>query len=369
MEQLRNLKVADIANRSEKFRELVLAIQDAETRIKEVVFNSFLTQEDAEVLVVRIVEDTIKRLPEEVHGMKVDKERFRRDLMRNVNHWMAVVKLTKSALDKGLPSIGYVADNEEAYREVATLFEKGAPRHEKYQEMVLHLTKELAKQMAEKPFKSSTVSFGGLEMRTNISLRAAVERQVRDQIHRSDVDAIISTNRFVWISSHADASKRCEPWQGRLYSTDGSSGEIDGHQYIPLEVATQSNIVTTRNGTVYNNSVLVGFNCRHYVIPYVPGTVPVIQYDKQIVARERKVTEVMRRMEREIIAEKTLHRLLVKADRNTLGLPRYILAKLRRDIRESYQAKQDYYKQFCHHHGRAYYPWRTRVLLDRKKRD
>ena len=166
----------------------------------------------------------------------------------------------------------------------------------------MHLTKELAKQMAEKPFKSSTVSFGGLEMRTNISLRAAVERQVRDQIHRSDVDAIISTNRFVWISSHADASKRCEPWQGRLYSTDGSSSEIDGHQYIPLEVATQSNIVTTRNGTVYNNSVLVGFNCRHYVIPYVPGTVPVIQYDKQIVARERKVTEVVA-MEREIIAE------------------------------------------------------------------
>jgi transposase-like protein len=361
----RYLKVEDAANKSEELRKTITLIQDAETRIKQVIFHSFLTQDHVEATIVRIIEETVKDLPE-----NADKDKYAEDLKSNANHWLVIVKhsgMVLDALGTGTPRVLMPTDKAE-YKQIAALFERGQPREANYQQEVLRLTKTIAKEMAGTSFKSSTVDYKGLTMRTNISLRAAAERRIRDQIHHDDNARVIAENVLVWISGHVDCSDRCEPWQSKLYSTNGKTGTIEGHKYIPLETAINSNWVTTKAGKRWNNSILEGFNCRHYTIPFVPGTVPVIKYDPKIVARERAITARMRKMERDIITGKTLHRLLVEAERdNKLNLPKHAISDTKRQVVEMYRQMNEQYQAYCKENDRAYYPWRTQIQVDRQE--
>ena len=94
------------------------------------------------------------------------------------------------------------------------------------------------------------------------SLRNLAEMEVRYTDHLDSIDDLKSRGvKLVIASTHADCSKRCLRWQGRIYSLDGTYGEINGKKYIPLEVATNI-YYTTKAGRVYKNGLL-GFNCRH----------------------------------------------------------------------------------------------------------
>lgn len=365
----RYLKISEAAENSKELRDTLTLIQDAETRIKGLIFHSFLAFDNVEVIIFRIIDETIKQMPD-----SEDKEKYKNDLLANANHWMMIAQIGHvKFLELGMPTIkaeyqinGEI--NEIAYQQFSAMFEKGQPRQADYNTEVLRLTKTILNSMVDEPFRSSTVDYKGLVMKTNLSIRAAAERRIRDKIHQEDIDATTKGNRLVWISSHADCSERCEPWQGKLYSTDGTSGEIEGHKFIPLEIATNSNIVATRAGRQWNNSILVGFNCRHYSIPFVPGTIPVIRYDEKIIERERGITENMRKMEREIIKEKTRHKLLVEAEKNNnLNLPKHHIALLKRESIAKYQAMNERYQKYCNSRGRAYHPWRTQILVEKGK--
>lgn len=128
------------------------------------------------------------------------------------------------------------------------------------------------------------------------SLRNRAEMEVRYAKHQADIDALRSAGvKIVIASSHIDASARCRPWQGRVYSLDGTTGTTaDGRPYIPLETATDI-YYTTRAGITYKNGLL-GFNCRHFLVPYKDGLV----FSAEGSETAYKVTERMRRMEREI---------------------------------------------------------------------
>jgi hypothetical protein len=365
----RSLLIQEAAEKSTELRDTLTLIQDAETRIKQVIFHSFLTNGSVEAIILRLIEETMKDLPE-----SEDKAKYGEDLKANANHWLMVARYTNAVLEKAQTSKPEVVmplqvdgqTDEDAYRRVAVMFEKGQPRQENYFAEALMATKQLASEMAGEPFRSSRVEFRGLEVKTNISIRAAAERRIRDQIHQAENSKITAVNRFIWISGHADCSKRCQPWQSRLYSTDGTSGTLEGHKYVPIEEATESNWVTTKTGKRWNNSILEGFNCRHYVIPFVPGTVPAIKYDPKIVERERAITERMRVMEQEIVKGKTLHKLLIEAERdNRLGIPRHQVVIAKANVRERYLAMNEKYQAFCHANQRAYYSWRTQILVDR----
>ncbi|HEY8444630.1 MAG TPA: phage minor capsid protein [Bacilli bacterium] len=61
---------------------------------------------------------------------------------------------------------------------------------------------------------------------------------VRYQANMEDLEKFANSGvDLVWISSHADASPRCAPYQGKLNSIYGTSGVIDGIKYEPLENA------------------------------------------------------------------------------------------------------------------------------------
>lgn len=84
------------------------------------------------------------------------------------------------------------------------------------------------------------------------TLRNKAEMEVRYQAH---LDAIADFKaqgvKLVIASTHADCSERCRPWQGSVYSLDGTSGTTDdGRHYQPLENATDI-YYTTKAGKTY----------------------------------------------------------------------------------------------------------------------
>lgn len=131
------------------------------------------------------------------------------------------------------------------------------------------------------------------------SLRASVERQLREEWHAKQLDDLrVKGVNLVWIDSHANCSERCQPYQGRLYSLNHTSGEIDGVSYVPLEVATDV-YTTTKAGKTYKNGCLSGFNCRHKTKPYKKGfrpqTIP-----ESVTRKQYAIDKRLRELEREV---------------------------------------------------------------------
>lgn len=187
-----------------------------------------------------------------------------------------------------------------------------------------------------------------------MSLRAKAELEVRYQHNLDMVQNLRDEgHKLVECSTHADASERCAPWQGRVYSLDGTSGTTDdGRKYVPLEVATNQNNVYYTNpktGTQYKGGLL-GYNCRHYLIPYKSGH----RFPKPDAKEERKQYEITKRqraLERNVIRWKTQ-----ALEYKGINKEQYELAK--RKANEWNNA----YIEFSETHNRAYYPARTKIL-------
>ena len=131
------------------------------------------------------------------------------------------------------------------------------------------------------------------------SLRNRAEMEVRYSKHLNDIAGLRAAGvKLVIASTHADCSKRCAEFQGRVYSLDGTSGTTDdGRSYVPLEVATDV-IYTTKTGKSYKNGLL-GFNCRHYLVEYKTG----YQFPKPDAKKEKEeyaITVKQRYLERQV---------------------------------------------------------------------
>ena len=112
------------------------------------------------------------------------------------------------------------------------------------------------------------------------SLRNLAEMEVRYQGHLDSIEALKAAGvKLVVCSSHSDCSGRCAKWQGRIYSLDGTYGTVDGHRYVPLEIATDV-YYTTKAGRTYKNGLL-GFNCRHHLEPYRGQLLPTISAEER----------------------------------------------------------------------------------------
>lgn len=182
------------------------------------------------------------------------------------------------------------------------------------------------------------------------SLRNKAEMQVRYEKHLTDItDLKASGVKLVICSTHTDCSERCRPWQGKVYSLDGTSGTTDdGRSYQPLENATDV-YYTTKSGKTYKNGLL-GFNCRHYLVEYENG----LRFGKQSEAEERKeyaVTERQREYERDIRRYKV--EAIEKRGNDEQGYKTAVAA---------YKRLTNEYIEFSKAHGRAYYKSRIRII-------
>lgn len=179
------------------------------------------------------------------------------------------------------------------------------------------------------------------------NLRNLAEMEVRYNDHLESIQNLReSGERLVVASSHADCSDRCAEWQGRVYSLDGSYGEIDGHKYVPLEKATQIPY-TTKSGRTYMNGLL-GFNCRHKLYPY-RGQIP------------QKISKKDREKEYEITKQQRAFELAIRKAKAKAQTNKGINDK---EYKEQSAAAKSLYKsyiEFSKKNNRAYYPMRTEI--------
>ena len=182
----------------------------------------------------------------------------------------------------------------------------------------------------------------------NVSLRNLAEVEVR----RQEVNDALARLRsqgvcLAWASSHVDCSQRCAPWQGRLYSLDGTSGTVDGIPFIPIETAIN---VVDKYG--YING-LFGFNCRHRLIPYYKGLQPTQDYSHAQMAKERAIDKRQRELERTIRKWKERGFVLRKGHREE-SLSAFAKAREWTEV----------YKKYSIENGREYYPERITLLRE-----
>ncbi len=106
--------------------------------------------------------------------------------------------------------------------------------------------------------------------------------------HRQEaqIEAIAASgNKLVLVSSHADCSILCQPYQGRLYSLDGTSGiASDGRSYTSLLDAL-------------GPTKLMHRYCKHTFLPYKPNVAAPV-FSKEEMDAEAEITAMQRGMER-----------------------------------------------------------------------
>lgn len=182
------------------------------------------------------------------------------------------------------------------------------------------------------------------------TLRNKAEMEVRWQAHLDEIaDLKTQGVRLVICSTHADCSERCAKWQGLVYSLDGTYGVTDdGRKYQPLENATDI-YYTTKAGQTYKNGLL-GFNCRHFLVPYESG----YRFPNPNVTEERReyeITQTQRRMEAQVRHWRTR-----AVESKNLDPDRY------KEARQNAIEMNRAYIEFSRANNRAYYPSRTKLI-------
>lgn len=183
------------------------------------------------------------------------------------------------------------------------------------------------------------------------SLRGRAEAEARAAENEEQLSSLKQSGvKLVVVSAHADCSDRCKPFQGRVYSLDGTSGVTDdGRKFEPIERATDVYVTSKRSGKTWKNGLL-GFNCRHRLLPYKSGLeIPPPSEEKR--KRECAITERQREIERNV------RRWRIRAETqrgvNDTGAKAANMAA---------RAWRNRYYAFCKEHGRAVDPERLKIL-------
>ena len=133
------------------------------------------------------------------------------------------------------------------------------------------------------------------------SAEAYVNMDIRTTVHNVATQAVFTRNEqygnaLVAVSAHAGARELCYPYQGRVYSTDGSSGTVED---LHGEVLEYDSLDNTSYGLPAG---LLGINCGHFISPFIPG-LSVIRdtpQDKEENDRQYALSQQQRRLEREV---------------------------------------------------------------------
>lgn len=320
-------------------------IEDTETEIKLLIKAAVLGAWAWAILNQRITELVNNATDElEIEDLKI---RARISLLAFATIAYRSYKRAMASVDiKIYPQvINYVDDpsksNEKALQKAMghNYIETAVPLNEytqEYMRKVSNATDQLAHSTAKDDYSS------------NVSLRNISEMSVRWEAKEKARQKLIDDGEdLVWISTHANCSKRCQDYQGKLYSMRGKSGTIDGIKYTPLTDATDV-YYTTKNGKkTYKNGCISGYNCRHYLIPYRKGNKP-IEVPAEVVEKQRKINRTQREMEREVRAAR-------------LDAELSATKKKRQEARKTAIKRYRKYREYCAKNEVAYYPSRVQV--------
>ena len=215
----------------------------------------------------------------------------------------------------------------------------------------------------QKAVKQAMADFEALEVKpkyyANVNPRNIAEMSVRfNEYKRQKRELINQGVELVLVPSHANCSKRCQPFQGRVYSLNGTSGFIDGRHYIPIEEVSDNMTYTSKNtGRTYPCG-LFSYNCRHFMTPYQKG-MNIERIPDDVIERRRELEMEQRKMERNIrsMREKAeLYRILYKHSKDEQ------MRKIARGAELKARNLKAKYIAFSQENHIAYIPTRLQIL-------
>ena len=330
-----------------------LLIEEAQSEIKVIVTDGVMRQLGFKAIDYK-VQKRIEKLVNELESEPL-KMRCKIDLFRFANRIYLMLKPLFINVDLAvLMSIRKVAEREATIKDIKTaekylradipsrVFERAVPL-DMYAKDYMKLVEQRLQEIA------------GLEAKPDydvrVSLRNIAEMQVRQERHETELKNLVDKKiDLVWIVPHANCSKRCEKWQGKLYSISGNYGTIDGVDYQPLTNATDI-YETTKRGKVYKNGCISGFNCRHKLEPYKKGNTPV-EIPAKVVEKERKINNMQRYLERGVRNWRD-DALMFKTIKDT---KKYIYC-----MRKAKEWNERYI-EYSRQNDVAYYPSRTKII-------
>lgn len=187
----------------------------------------------------------------------------------------------------------------------------------------------------------------------NWSAQAYVQMDIQSTAANAAREAVTQRNaeygnNLISVSAHSGARPKCYPYQGKVYSTDGTSGEVEDLngrkiKYTPL------------TDTSYGEpDGLFGINCHHMPSPFLPGLSLLRNKPEPKASNDEryKLTQEQRYMERKVRAYKTQADALAAAE-DAEG------AKLMRKRARIASAEL---RDWCETNDLDYYPDRVRVI-------
>ena len=185
------------------------------------------------------------------------------------------------------------------------------------------------------------------------SLRNKAEMKVRYDVINEDLQRLKRKGtKFVVSSAHANASERCQWWQGKIFEIDIDiatremgqydgkkpkqtiKGYIDGKPYYSLKEACENGFLS--------------YNCQHRLIAYFKG-IHLQTYDMVKVEKRRNISQTQRGMERQIRDLRT--RLELSVDEQE-----------KKALRKKIKVARERYAQFCSDNNVPRYDWRTKII-------
>lgn len=333
----------------------VVAIQDGTTKIKEAIIKGLknnLSQDELTKFLNKIIADTVKKFndPELQEDM-------RKALVISARKWHYELSMTFRILNTNLvneaisagfnlkidetKTVGYL----DQFRPYLDYNARGIALIENYEKQVKTAIKALS---AEPPKVVKVIRQDGKEYAYTMSARNRAEIAARYEANLKDLQGLISKGvKYVWTSSHPNCSERCRPHQGKLYSLDPNDreGVINGIRYTFL-----GDVLSLNNG----NSIINGYNCRHRLIEYKPGSIAPSEYTEEEIKREYALDQRQRQLENSIRQLKTEERLM-----RSLGN-----LEDAKKLRARWKLLTRRYEMFSIKNNRPVYRWRIRITED-----
>lgn len=339
----------------ERYNPYVIIIEDAQTDIREIVKRAFFSREQKRKTEIRLDKAirsatkniAIPRLKNDIAVSLVNFANRQRIAWQSAGLTPEAILFLASQKDRLNPQLSRFKSvrNELLPAGGGTYLNnenRGVPLGQYYREVWRERVVPAIKKAAE----SKALDPNDYSGRN--SLRNLSEMEVRYNDHLDNIAELKESGvKLVVCSSHADCSKRCAPWQGRVYSLDGSSGVIDGHKYVPLETATDV-WYTTKAGRRYKNGLL-GFNCRHRLESYKGKLLPT-------------VSAAVRKQEYQITLNQRLLERAVRYAKVNAAMNKGLDLKAYREWKKRAVIKEKEYLEYCKSNNRAAYPARTAII-------
>ncbi len=388
----------------EREDKVVLAIEEANTKVLEIVNNAVVLGWDKEFCkleVLKLVNDTKEQLQELgasdelvlntqnsimatfmnswITTMQVLKENAKKDKIGLIANTLLSMesKAQKDITDKGL--IVGVFDNETVgigkgsiknLRDFVTANESlgASQRYVEYTDRIKETLNEINERLA-----NNTMTLTGSDGR-KLSVRNLAEIETRYKLISEDLKRNgVEVNDFVIASSHSDASERCSWWQGKIFIVDleinsrpmgqykgfkpnqDILGYIDGKPYYSLLQACQNGFLS--------------YNCQHRLIKYYKGAKPP-ETDFVTVHKNRNMTAIQRNMENTI--RKYKRRQALSNKNVTLKRKNPFTGKMEEFKERDYNILmskywQERYSAFSQKYGLPEYRWRLRITQSERE--